>query len=185
MPLRLVLAPNQFSSVMVLWWHCISPEDFAWQTESRWVRVCRKVCIVWLLHRKVCITRFKPQSSQPGTSHRLIGRLYQSGVDEQLVMEHTGHQVFALKRGPPANSSKLCQTSKNTALQLLLPYARIGNRVKRLVVYVFMYMYYIMWSKVTAVLHLSAEKISPNLVCWCVFAFTCCQTCLLLLVSRR
>ena len=44
---------------------------------------------------------------------------------------------------------------------------------------------YYMWSKVTAVSHLSAQKTSPNLVCWCVFAFTCRPTCPLLLVSRR
>ena len=42
-----------------------------------------------------------------------------------------------------------------------------------------------MWPKVTAVLHLSAQKTSPNLVCWCVFAFICHPTFPLLLVSRR
>ena len=42
-----------------------------------------------------------------------------------------------------------------------------------------------MGSKVTAVSHLSAQKTSPNFVCWCVLAFTCCPTCLLLLVSCR
>ena len=44
---------------------------------------------------------------------------------------------------------------------------------------------YNMCSKVMAVSHLSAQKTSPNLVCWCVFVFTCRPICSLLLVSHR
>ena len=44
---------------------------------------------------------------------------------------------------------------------------------------------YIMRSKVTAVTYFSAHKSSQNLVCCCLFAFTCRQTSLLLLVSLR
>ena len=33
--------------------------------------------------------------------------------------------------------------------------------------------------------HLTAQKTPPNLVCWCVFPFTCRPTSLLLLVSHR
>ena len=40
------------------------------------------------------------------------------------------------------------------------------------------------WTWLMAVSHLSAQKTSPNLVCWCVFTFTCCLTCLLLPVSH-
>ena len=60
------------------------------------------------------------------------------------------------------------------------------NRVKHLVVSVCIFVYKLcMWSKVTAVSHLSAQKTSPNLVCWCVFAFTCHPTCPLLLVIKH
>ena len=65
----------------------------------------------------------------------------------------------------------------------LCAHAQQGQAIGRVRMYICMYIY--VCTKVTAVSHLSPQKTSPNLVCWCVFAFTCHPTCLLLLVSCR
>ena len=72
-------------------------------------------------------------------------------------------------------------------LSTLCAHVQQGQAFGRVRMYVYLYNIICIYviKSITAVSHLSAQKPSPNLVCWCVFGFICHSPYPLLLVSRR